>query len=113
MSDIKEIRILPMSNSDVVSPTYDDAIDFSLNKLITQNNCCFYFKSKFNFIGKTLILFQYEGKLIGKGIFIDISEESNSEYSGYYLVDNDSIQVFNKNIYLNDLNEYVHVNKLY
>ena len=47
MSDIKEIRILPMSNSDVVSPTYDDAIDFSLNKIITQNNCCFYFKSKF------------------------------------------------------------------
>lgn len=33
MSDIKEIRILPMSNSDVVSPTYDDAIDFSLRGL--------------------------------------------------------------------------------
>jgi len=109
MSDIKEIRILPMSNKDPCCFTLDKAIEFLSNKINNENLCKYFFKRKFNFIGNTLILFQYEGALIAKANFTDIVEEKTGDYNGYFVIDKDSIVIFNKTISISELNEYVTV----
>ena len=109
MSDIKEIRILPMSNKDPCCFTLDKAIEFLSNKINNENLCKYFFKSKFNFIGNTLILFQYEGALIAKANFTDIVEEKTGDYNGYFVIDKDSIVIFNKTISIEELNQYVTV----
>lgn len=109
LDDIKEIRILPKSKNDSCCSTLDKTIDFLSNRLITKQDCHYYFKNKFNFIGNTLILFQYENGLIGKAVFTDCVEEKSGDYKGYYIVDKDSIKIFNKKITLDELNHYVEV----
>lgn len=109
MSEIKEIRILPMSNKDPCCFTLEKAIEFLSNKINNEKLCKYFFKTKFNFIGNTLILFQYEGALIAKANFTNIVEEKIEDYNGYFVIDKDSIVIFNKKINIDELNQYVTV----
>lgn len=112
-NDIKKIQTLTLSPQDPDCLTYDKTVDFLSNILINERNCHFHYDRRrpVYFVGNTLILFKYEAKLIAKCVFID---ESNSpemvngiNYKGYYLVDKDSIEIFNQPIGLNDIKRYV------
>ena len=110
--DIKQIRTVTLANTNFDSLTYDDAINFLSNVLINERDGHYhYFKKNINLIGRTLVLFKYEGKLIAKGIFCDEAEkqvEINGEnYNGYYLTEKDSIEIFKEPIGLTELKNYV------
>ncbi len=110
---INKIQTLTLSNQDPDCLTYNQTVDFLSNVLINERNCHFHYDRRrpVYFVKNTLILFKYEGKLIAEGIFIDefrIPESVNGvNYSGYYLVDKDSIEIFKKPIGLNDIQRYV------
>ena len=112
-AEINKIQTLTLSPQDPDCLTYEKTVDFLSNVLINERNCHFHYDRRrpVYFFGKTLILFKYEGKLIAKCMFID--EVTNSEtvngitYKGYYLVDKDSIKIFNEPIGLNDIKRYV------
>ncbi|MDO5859104.1 AAA family ATPase [Methanobrevibacter sp.] len=110
---INKIQTLTLSLQNPDCLTYENAVDFLSNVLINERNCHFHYDRRrpVYLFGKTLILFKYEDKLIAKCIFID--EFDNPEtvngitYKGYYVVDKDSIEIFNKPIGLNDIKRYV------
>ena len=114
--EIKQIRTLTLSNKDPDSQTIDLAINFLSNTLINRNQCRFHYPTPFKFEGKTLILFKYQGKLIGKGIIkSNVSEKvvsNGKEYNGYYIFDKNSISIFNKPIGLEELNKYITIRSL-
>ncbi|PWB88378.1 AAA family ATPase [Methanobrevibacter thaueri] len=110
--DIKQIRTVTLANTNSDCLTYDDAINFLSNVLINERDGHYhYIRKNINLIGRTLVLFKYEGKLIGKGIFCDEFEKQvviNSEhYNGYYLTEKDSIGIFKEPVGLDDLRKYV------
>ena len=115
-TNIKQIRTLTLSNKDPDSQTIDLAINFLSNTLINRNQCRFHYPTPFKFEGKTLILFKYQGKLIGKGIIkSNVSEKvvsNGKEYNGYYIFDKNSISIFNKPIGLEELNKYITIRSL-
>lgn len=115
-TNIKQIRTLTLSNKDPDSQTIDLAINFLSNTLINRNQCRFHYPTPFKFEGKTLILFKYQGKLIGKGIIkSNVSEKvvsNGKEYNGYYIFDKNSISIFNKPIGLEELNKYIPIRSL-
>ena len=109
--DIKQIRTLTLSDTNSDSPTYDDAVNFLSDVLINERDCHYHYFNSFNFIGKTLVLFKYQGTLIGKGMIIEEVPEkvvlNDEEYNGYYIIDKNSISIFNERIGLEELNKYV------
>ena len=110
--DIKQIRTVTLANTNHDSLTYDDAINFLSNVLINEREGHYhYIRKNIDLIGRTLVLFKYEGKLIAKGIFCDEFEKEveikGEKYKGYYLTEKDSIGIFNKPIGLNELKNYV------
>ena len=111
-NEIKQIRTVTLANTNSDSLTLDDAINFLTNVLFNEREGHFhYIRKNINLIGRTLVLFKYEGKLIGKGIFVDDYETeitiNNENYNGYFLVEEDSVEVFNDSIDLNELKKYV------
>ena len=103
MDDIKEIRILPMGKNYFKNEKM--VIDFLSEELI-QDEGHYHFPTKFNFIGKTLILFQYDNGLIASGIITDIVEGDFGNFNGYYVFDKESIIIFNKKIDSDCLKKY-------
>ena len=111
-NEIKQIRTITLANTNSDSLTLDDAINFLSNVLFNEREGHFhYIRKNVNLIGRTLVLFKYEGKLIAKGIFIDDFETkvtiNNENYNGYFLVEKDSVEIFDNSIDLNELKKYV------
>ena len=110
--NIKQIRTVTLSNTNSDTLTYDDAINFLSNVLINEREGHYhYIRKNIDLIGRTLVLFKYEGKLIAKGIFCDEFEKqvviNNEQYNGYYLTEKDSISIFKESIGLNELKKYI------
>lgn len=110
-TNIKQIRTLTLSDTNQDSLSYDDAVNFLSDVLINERDCHYHYFTPFNLLGKTLVLFKYKGKLIGKGIIMEkVSEkviQDSDEYNGYYIVDKDSISIFKEPVGLEELNKYV------
>ena len=98
-SIITEIRFLPMSTE--VFSTYEEAREFLLYDMPDNGNKYYYMKSKMNCLDNSLVLFQYEGRLIGCAIFEAVEMldeplyEDGAEYHGYYKFRNGSTKVLN------------------
>ena len=110
--NIKQIRTVTLSNTNSDTLTYDDAINFLSNVLINEREGHYhYIRKNIDLIGRTLVLFKYECKLIAKGIFCDEFEKqvviNNEQYNGYYLTEKDSISIFKESIGLNELKKYI------
>ena len=114
--DIKQIRTLTLSDTNQDSLSYDDAVNFLSDVLINERDCHYHYFTPFNLLGKTLVLFKYKGKLIGKGIIMEkVSEkviQDGDEYNGYYIVDKDSISIFKEPVGLEELNKYITIRSL-
>ncbi|WP_405290499.1 AAA family ATPase [Methanobrevibacter sp.] len=108
MSDIKDIFTFTLSKKDECCKTFKKTIDFLTNELPQRGGSLYYTGNSFNLKGRSIVLFKREGKLIAKGIISKIVPiENSAKYSGYYLVEENSIEIFKKQISLNDLNKYV------
>ena len=112
INEIKQIRTVTLANTDPDCLTFEMAINYLSFVLINQRDCKFhYIRRNIDLIGKTLVLFKYGGRLIGKGFFYDEIKEpvvSNGvEYNGSFLVEKDSIGIFDNPIDLKELQEYV------
>ena len=106
--EIKQIRTVTLANTNSDSLTLDNAINFLTDLLFNEREGHFhYIRKNINLIGRTLVLFKYEGKLIGKGIFIDDVERkvtiNNENYNGYFLVEEGSVEIFNDSIDLEEI----------
>ena len=115
-NEIKQIRTVTLANNNSDSKTYDMAVNFLSDVLINQRDGHFhYIRKNINLVGRTLVLFKYEGNLIASGIFVDeVSKKvsiADENYNGYYLVDKDSITIFTEKIDLKTFKKYVPVVK--
>lgn len=111
-NEIKQIRTVTLASDNSDSRTYDMAVNFLSNVLINERDCHFhYMRKNIDLVGRTLVLFKYEGKLIASGIFVDEFSKkvtiADENYNGYFVVDKDSIVIFNDKIDLKTLNNYV------
>ena len=111
-NEIKQIRTVTLANDNSDSRTYDVAVNFLSNVLIKERDCHFhYIRKNIDLVGRTLVLFKYEGKLIASGIFTDEFSKkvtiADENYNGYFVVDKDSIVIFNDKIDLKTLKNYV------
>lgn len=94
---ISEIRFLPMSTS--VFSNYEEAKDFLLYDMPARGNTYYYMKSQMDSLVNSLVLFQFEGRLIGYAVFEEKNDfdepiyEDGAEYSGYYRFREGSIRV--------------------
>ena len=91
---IPEIRCLPMGVEEF--PTIDDCIDFLTREMPERGNT-FYFK-KHNLITfyNALILFQYNGMIIGYGFYESESISKFNDYNGYYKFVDNSIYILDE-----------------
>ena len=116
MTEIKQIRTYTLSDEDKDCRTYFKTKEFLSNILFDEREGHLrYMSNSINLIGRTLILFKYRGKLIAKGIFTEKVEYGHLEdglYSGYYQVEEDSVEIFNKRIDLDRINKYFEVKSL-
>ena len=118
MKDIKKICTYTLTDADEDCKTYNDTVDFLTNKLFDEDRQGrFHYKTNPKIVnGKTLVLFKYKGKLIGKGIFserVDVEEICNGElYSGFYQAEKGSIEIFSRQIDLETINNYFPVKDL-
>lgn len=88
------------------------AVNFLSDVLINERDCHFhYIRKNIDLVGRTLVLFKYEGKLIASGIFVDETSKeitiADENYNGYFVVDKDSIVIFNDKIDLKTFKNYV------
>ena len=114
--DVKQIRTYTLSDQDVDCTTYEKTLDFLSNKLLNEREGHFHYNRPIRINGRTLILFKYKGELIAKGIFSKaVKREVKSEgddYSGYYQVEQGSVEIFNSAIDLDTINRYFPVKSL-
>lgn len=92
----KEIRILPMSKKEEF-PEWDYAqmqIYFFMGKL-KQLKKYRYHSKKMTPPPGSIVLFQFDNKIIASAIYLDTIEEKSDDYNGYYKFDLDSIKIFN------------------
>lgn len=54
-----------------------------------------YRSSKMNTVSGSIVLFQFDNKIIASAIYLGFKEEKKDCYKGYYLFDVDSIKIFN------------------
>lgn len=100
---IREIRFLPMSKS--VVPDIEQFITITM----PNRGGTYYYKSKMNCPSNTLVLFQYDAKIVGYAVYSDLVELSNpltidgEEYSGYYQFEPNTITFLHKPITKEDI----------
>ena len=106
ISKIEEIRVLPLSKEEFNSINL--VVDFLEIQLPARNNK-FYYK-RHNMITPTgsLILFQYDGKIVGYAIFKNdhkLLKPDTKGFTGYYQFSNDSIHVLKQHITNSEMQE--------
>ncbi|HCW54756.1 MAG TPA: hypothetical protein DG753_13705 [Clostridium sp.] len=100
---IPEIRFLPMSK-DVFS-TYEKVVEFLSNRMCNEDGEYEYIKCKMRCEENSLVLFQYDAKLIGCAKFLrnidydsPIIDSDKNECHGYYVFDIDTVRIFDEPI---------------
>lgn len=111
MEDIKQIRIYTLTDYNIDCDTIEEAMKYLSDTLINEYDCRHYFNGrKMQIKGRTLVLFKFKSRLIGKGIITDLVREGTHMgrryYEAYYSLENGSIRVFNRPIDLEILKEY-------
>lgn len=91
---IPEIRCLPMGKSEF--PTLDDCIDFLTSEMPERGNTFYYKSHNLKTKNNSLILFQYDGKIIAYGFYESEQTEKMGEYNGFYKFINNSIKIIEK-----------------
>lgn len=101
--EIPEIRFLPISKE--VFNTYKEVVDFLSNRMCNKDGEYEYIRCKMRYKENSLILFQYDAKLIGCARFLrnvdydlPIKDSEGNECCGYYVFDIDTVKIFNKPI---------------
>ena len=80
MADIKQIRTITMVKQDEDCKTLDMTKNFLTKVIFEERDGHFHLKSNpITFRGRTLVLFKYDGVLIGKGIIVDYVEDDIEE----------------------------------
>ena len=90
MKDITSIRILP--NGKNVFPTLEEFRTFIEKTMVERGGYYYFPSSMMNCPDRTLVLFQYDGKIQAYGILIEkrketVSDEQGISYAGYYKFD--------------------------
>jgi len=99
---VPEIRILPLSTK--IFDSYEKVKEFFLKELPARENKYYYKTHKLSVEKNTLVLFQYDGSIIGYALYEDeatISEENPyyaEGYRGYYVFVENSIKVLSSPI---------------
>lgn len=111
MEELKEIRTYTLCDYMIGCYSYEEVVDYLSNVLVNERNHRHYYtEKKFRFVGRTLVLFKYKAKLVGKAIFKGWVDESRyfglKHCLGYFIIEPDSIEVFSKEIDVKMLNEY-------
>lgn len=98
-TEIPEIRFLPMSKKDEFE-TYEEAVEFLSEEMVRRGGIYKYRTSNLKCKEGSLILFQYDGKLIASASFLENVKykEPNDVNKGYFLFDVDSIRIFKEPI---------------
>ncbi|MDF2882893.1 MAG: putative restriction endonuclease [Clostridiaceae bacterium] len=118
---IPEIRFLPM-DKEREFPTYEEAIEFLSETMPNKNGKYGYRSNKMTCKERSLVLFQYDAKLIASASFLEnIKYENPIVYSeqdiskGYYIFDVSSIRIFEQPItaaeYFNIDNKFKNFNQ--
>ena len=90
MKDIASIRILP--NSKDMFPSLEDFKVFIEKTMVDRGGYYYFPESMMNCPDRTLVLFQYDGKIQAYGILIEkckktVHDEQGILYAGYYKFD--------------------------
>lgn len=99
---IPEIRFLPMGKA--VFDNDEKARDFILNAMPKRGGTFYYQITRVDCPRHTLVMFQYNGKLIGYAVFLEAvewteaMEDEGSTYYGYYQFAPGSIRLLNEPI---------------
>lgn len=109
--EILQIRTLTLSRFDEDSKSLSNTVNFLSDILFNERNGHYHFKKQsINLIGRTLVLFKYNGNLIAKGIITDkVNEQitlNGDEYNGYYIFEEGSVEIFTTPVNLNELKKY-------
>lgn len=98
-TEIPEIRFLPMSKKDEFK-TYEEAVEFLSEEMVRRGGIYKYRTSNLKCKEGSLVLFQYDGKLIASASFLENVKykESNDVNKGYFLFDVGSIRIFKEPI---------------
>lgn len=103
-NDIPEIRFLPMDKKNEFK-TYEAAVEFLTGEMIKRNGVYGYRTSNLKCKEGSLILFQYDARLIGSISYIDnVKYEKPKVYSetdiskGYYLFNTENLIIFDEPI---------------
>lgn len=103
-TEIPEIRFLPMDKESEF-PTYEEAIEFLSETMPNRNGKYGYKSNKMTCVKGTLVLFQYDAKLIASARFLENIKYENpivhSEQDiskGYYIFDVSSVRIFEQPI---------------
>lgn len=111
MDEIKQIRTITMVKEDADCKDLPKTKKFLSKVIFEEREGHFHLKSNtITFKGRTLILFKYEGELIGNGIIIDyvddvIEEAAGESYDKYVVFEEGSTQIFDDPIVLDELIE--------
>lgn len=109
MADIKQIRTITMVKQDEDCKTLDMTKNFLTKVIFEERDGHFHLKSNpITFRGRTLVLFKYDGVLIGKGIIVDyveddIEEAAGEVYDKYVVFEEGSTKIFDMPIVLDEL----------
>ena len=109
MTEIKQIRTITMVKQDEDCRTLEMTKNFLTKVIFEEREGHFHLKSNpIAFKGRTLILFKYDGVLIGKGIIVDyveddIEEAAGETYDKYVVFEEGSTEIFDKPIVLDEL----------
>lgn len=103
-SDIPEIRVLPMDKNNEFK-TYEAAVNFLTKEMVERKGEYQYKKRGMICNENSLVLFQYDSKLIGCARFLKrikynepIIDSKKDVYKGYFRFDIDSIVIFDEPI---------------
>lgn len=114
---IPEIRALPLGKNEFEN--IEDCIQFLTKEMPARGNTFYYRTHNMVTTSGSLILFQYDGKIIGYGFFeneIKLSKEKEHDklildegYNGYYQFKKDSIQILSSPITNKEMQAYFNI----
>ncbi len=94
--EVPEIRIIPMSTEEFHNESIEEVQqEYFLNCLTYRENCKYYYRKQgINSSNGSLILFQYDNKIIASSQLNGIENDKCGEYNGSILFYKDTIEIF-------------------
>ena len=99
---VPEIRVLPLSSE--IFESYEEVKEFFIKVLPSRGNKYYYKSHNLSIEKNTLILFQYDGSIIGYALYSDEATITESDpkyiygYRGYYVFAENSIKILSSPI---------------